>query len=205
MTNRESVAGHVYGIEGQIGTIAQNGIDLAISKDQTIIELTDGRHVVIPSSMLSRRQDGSYEIAYSLTELLQEYQAVDNQHVVIPVVAEELEVSKRVVETGRVNVRKLVQEHTEQVDVPVLREEVQVERIAINQLVEQMPAVRHENDVMIIPVVEEVLVVEKRLMLREEVRITKRQTTTSEPQQVTLRREEVIVERLAPRDDAGAQ
>jgi stress response protein YsnF len=50
--------------------------------------------------------------------------------------------------------------------------------------------------VLIIPVVEEILVVEKRLLLREEVRLSKRLTTTSVPQKVTLRREVVDIERV---------
>jgi len=49
---------------------------------------------------------------------------------------------------------------------------------------------------MIVPLLEEVLVVEKRLMLREEVRISKRRNETHRPQTVTLRKEDVNVERL---------
>jgi stress response protein YsnF len=45
-------------------------------------------------------------------------------------------------------------------------------------------------------VLEEVLVVEKRLLLKEEVRITKRRIETHMPQRVILRREEVAVERI---------
>ena len=54
---------------------------------------------------------------------------------------------------------------------------------------------RSEEDTLIIPVLEEVLVVEKRLLLKEEVRITKREETHT-PQRVTLRREEAAVERI---------
>jgi len=51
---------------------------------------------------------------------------------------------------------------------------------------------------MIVPLLEEVLVVEKRLMLREEVRVTKRRNETHRPQTVTLRKEDVKVEKLEP-------
>ena len=49
---------------------------------------------------------------------------------------------------------------------------------------------------MIVPIMEEVLVIEKRLILKEELHIHKRRVETHQPQQVTLRREEVRVERL---------
>jgi stress response protein YsnF len=88
--------------------------------------------------------------------------------------------------------------------VPLSRERVEVERVAVNRIVEQAPAVRTEGDVTIIPVLEEVLVVEKRLMLREEVRLVRRREETREQQTVTLRKEEVEVTRdEIARDDAG--
>jgi len=62
--------------------------------------------------------------------------------------------------------------------------------------------VRHEGDTMIVPVLEEVLVVEKRLVLKEELRVTRRRVETREPQTVTLRREDVVVERFTAHDDA---
>ena len=55
---------------------------------------------------------------------------------------------------------------------------------------------RSEEDTLVIPLLEEVLVVEKRLLLKEEVRITKRRMETHRPQRVTLRREEAVVERV---------
>jgi stress response protein YsnF len=46
-----------------------------------------------------------------------------------------------------------------------------------------------------------VVVLEKRLKLVEEVRVTKQQITRHEPQNVTLRRQKVVVERLPGADD----
>ena len=106
---------------------------------------------------------------------------------VIPVVAEELRVGRRTVETGRVRVTKLVREEQEQVDLPTLSEEVSVERVPVNRFVETVPQPRQEGDTVIFPVLEEVLVVERRIRLKEEVRITKRVSETRESQSVTLR------------------
>jgi uncharacterized protein (TIGR02271 family) len=116
---------------------------------------------------------------------------------VIPIVEEVLDVQKRQVETGGVRVRKTVHEREEQIDEPVWQEEVEVEHLVINRMVDgPAPTVRTEGDVLIVPLVEEVLVVKKQLMLREEFRITKRRTATPSSQKVTLRREEAKIERL---------
>lgn len=116
---------------------------------------------------------------------------------VIPVVQEELTIHKREVESGVVQITKTVHERTERIDVPVAKDEVVIQRVAIGRLIEgDTPALRHEGDTMIIPVLEEVLVVEKRLMLREEVRITRRRSEVQETQEVMLRSETVSVERL---------
>ena len=58
---------------------------------------------------------------------------------------------------------------------------------------------RQEGDATIILVVEEV--VEKRLKLAEELRVTKQQATRRQPQAITLRRQSVVVERLPGSDD----
>ena len=83
-------------------------------------------------------------------------------------------------------------------DEPLLRESVQVERVPINRLVAEAPASRQEGDTLVVPILEEVLVVEKRLMLMEEVRITRTRTEVHEPQTVTLRSEEAVIEGIIP-------
>jgi uncharacterized protein (TIGR02271 family) len=113
---------------------------------------------------------------------------------VIPLVEEVLDVQTRRVESGGVRVRKTVHEREEQIDEPVWQDEVEVEHLMLNRVVDgPAPTVRTEGDVLIIPLLEEVLVVQKQLMLREEVRITKRRTQAPAAQKVTLRREEAHV------------
>ncbi len=115
---------------------------------------------------------------------------------IIPVIEEQLVVEKRIVETGRLVVSKTVLEEEETVDVPLLQEAFGVERVTVNRYVDVAPAVRYEGDTTIFPVMKEVLVTEKRLMLVEEIHVTKRQTTVNDPQRVTLRREEVTIQRV---------
>jgi uncharacterized protein (TIGR02271 family) len=96
---------------------------------------------------------------------------------------------------GKVRVHKRVETREETVDAGVIREEVVVEHVPVNTFVDVAPEVREQDGVLIIPLTEEVLVVEKRLRLREEVRVSRRRTTTSTPQTVALRREVVEIER----------
>jgi uncharacterized protein (TIGR02271 family) len=149
--------------------------------------------------MLLPQPDGSYALTISLAELEQAHrgQRVDaDAPLVVPVMVEEAEVQKRLVETGKVRVTKRVQERETLVDEPLFREEVEVTRVPMQRVVDGPIPVRDENGTMIIAVLEEVLVVEKRLMLKEEIHIRKHRVETHRPQQVTLRSEEVEVERL---------
>ena len=113
--------------------------------------------------------------------------------VILPVVEEEARVGKRLVEKGRVRVRKLVRERVVALDTVLRRDDIVVERIPVDRLVSEPPQSRHEGNVLVIPVVEEVLV--KGLRLVEEIRITKRQQVARQAVKVPLRREDVVVER----------
>jgi len=117
---------------------------------------------------------------------------------VIPVVEEILDVRQRRVETGRVRITKIIHEREEEVKAPRVREEVTIERVTLNRMVDAPVSMRQEGDTFIIPLLEEVVVMEKRLMVKEELRITKRRIEEPASQQVMLRREEVVVERLGP-------
>ena len=112
----------------------------------------------------------------------------------IPIIEEQAHVTKETVETGRVRISKQVSERIEAVDVLLHRENVEVERIPVNRYVETAPPVRHEGDTMIIPVLREVI--EKRLVVVEEIRVTKRTLQEHTIQQIPLRREGIMVERV---------
>lgn len=120
----------------------------------------------------------------------------DNQSVVIPVVREELRVSRREIERGGVRVHKRVEEREEMVEQPTYREEVTVERVTLGQPLDQEMGSRQEGDTLIIPVLEEMLVVEKRLVLKEEIRITRRRIDETEQVRIMLRQEHVEIEEL---------
>jgi uncharacterized protein (TIGR02271 family) len=116
---------------------------------------------------------------------------------VIPVIEEEVEVSKRKVETGVTRITKKVHEREEVIDEPLLQEEVHVDRIPVNRYVDEPVPVRQEKDKTIVPVFEEVLVVNKRLLLKEELHISKRTKEVHKPQEAVLRSEEAVIEKMA--------
>ena len=127
----------------------------------------------------------------------------DIRDTVIPLHEEDLSVSKRQVVTGRVRVETVTREHEQLVDELLARERVEVERVAIGKPIEAVPAVRQDGDTTIIPVVEEVLAVERRLVLKEEIHIHYVRTTERHQEHVTLRRQEAVVTRLPSETTPG--
>lgn len=127
---------------------------------------------------------------------------------VIPVLRETIRVSKREVETGRVIVHKTVIERDETVEMLLKRTDISVERIPVNRVVTEAPSSRQDGDTLIIPILEEVVVVEKRLMLKEELHIRKDSSERTVHETVRLRSEEVRIEQThgnqTSTDQAGA-
>ena len=115
---------------------------------------------------------------------------------VVPVIQEELKVGKRVVESGRVQIIKRVELRDQIVDEPLLGDEVEVKRVAVNRPVERIVRPRQVGNTLIIPIMEEVLVVQKKLILKEELHVRRRQTQTRRPQRVTLRAERAEIKRI---------
>lgn len=121
----------------------------------------------------------------------------------IPVIEEHVQVGKKVVETGQVSINKRVSEEDVIVDVPYVQEEINVERVPINRYVDTPPpAMRQDGDTTIIPVLKEVVV--KRLVLVEELHITKKKVQQQASQDMTLRREEIDVQKqdTSPRNQS---
>jgi uncharacterized protein (TIGR02271 family) len=118
-----------------------------------------------------------------------------DEEIVIPVIEEELATGTRVVETGSVRVEKEVEKRVRQVSAPLVREEVEVRRVPVNRVVEEAPKARRHGDTVIVPVVEEELVVTKRLVLKEEIHLVKRRTKERVVKEVEVGKERARVER----------
>lgn len=119
----------------------------------------------------------------------------DNDQLVVPLHAEEVSVAKRRVVTGQVKVGTVTKESEQLVEELLEHEHVEIERIAVGKEVDKAPAVRQEGDTLIIPVLEEIVVVERRLLLKEEVRV--RRTREKQPYQerVVIRKQEAVITR----------
>src|ERR1700739_4943513 len=117
--------------------------------------------------------------------------------------AEQLSVDKEAVETGRVRVDKQTRTREVFIDEDLLREHAEIERTPIGRQVFEAPPVRQDGETTIIPIVEEVLYTERRLILKEEVKITRRRSTEKFQDRVTLRYQEAVVTRV-PSTSEGA-
>ena len=104
---------------------------------------------------------------------------------------EELRVGTRERRAGSIRVRKRVRTDREHIEVPTRHEEVTVERVPVEG--EASEAEIGEDEV-VVPVTEEEVVVQKRPVVKEEVRIRKDVVEETEVVEEDVRREEVEVE-----------
>lgn len=125
--------------------------------------------------------------------------SAENETLRVPVFQEDIQVEKRLIETGRgVRVHKTVAEHPVQIDEHLLREGVDVKHVPVDRIVglDQAPPTRYEGDTIIVPILEEVLVVERRLRIKEEIHITKTRREEHHAETVLLKSEQVEVVRF---------
>lgn len=133
----------------------------------------------------------------AMTERIREEGIIgkETDEVIIPVIHEQVTVDKAIVDTAKVIIRKYTTEEEATLNVPLVQEGYRVEHIPVNKIVDTAPPVRQEGDVTIIPVLREVLVVQKKLELVEEVHVIKEKTVVPQIQEITLKKEQVSVER----------
>lgn len=121
--------------------------------------------------------------------------------VVVPVIEEQADVGTRRIKTGSVRIDKQVERRLQKVAAPLVLDDVEVRRVPVNRVVQQAPATRTQGDTLIIPVVEEELIVTKRLVVKEEIHVIRRRTKKRVTEEVEVARERAQVSRL----DAGGQ
>lgn len=119
---------------------------------------------------------------------------VEERGTVIPIVAEVATVSTRKVETDRVRVRTVVEEKPADVVARLARDELLVERRPVEREVAAPPAPYEEGDTLIVSVVEERLVVEKRLFVIEELVVRRVTHTEDVHTPTTLKTMRAVVE-----------
>ena len=117
---------------------------------------------------------------------------------VIELLEETVSVAKRVVEGQTVRIATTTRAREHLVEEALARETVEVERVTIGRVVETAPAIREEGEFIIVPIMEEVLVVERRLVLKEEIRLKRVRTTELHRETVQLREQSATVSRVEP-------
>lgn len=149
----------------------------------------------VPSDRAGRSDDSS--VSGSPPQL-----EADTASKIIPVIEEQIHIQKHAVDQGGYRLSKKVSIRHETVDEPLVSRSVQIERHAVGRLLPTMesPPARREGTTMIFSVVEEVLVTEKRLMLKEEIHVTQTEATIHRPVNVALRSEEMVIELLEPHE-----
>jgi uncharacterized protein (TIGR02271 family) len=121
---------------------------------------------------------------------------------VLQLFAEEAKVSRRTIETGRVRVATLTQTRDHVIDEALARTQFEVERIPVGRVIDAVPAVKQDADLTIVPIVEETVVVERKLVLKEELHIRRKQTTERFQQTVPLRYQTAQITRIPAENSA---
>jgi len=119
----------------------------------------------------------------------------DGDEIVIPVVAEELHVDTVSVPTGGVRIIKSVVGHEEVIEQELRRERVEVRRVPVHRVVSGPQPIIQTEDTLIVPIVQEILKIEREWVVTEEVHISRSEETQTHQQRVVLRHEEAKVER----------
>jgi len=212
--NSADVGVPLSGRRGLRGRVYSRGQD---TTGYLTVRLDDGAEYCVPTGLLHHHDDGTYSIELD-TEELSAYDAahrisppaLGTDEVVsfvhaqtVPILAEEVTLGKRRHESV-VRIAKKVLTRDVIVDDPLIRDTFEIRRVPVNKIIAEPVEPRQEGDVFIVPIFEEVLVTEKRLLLREEVHIVRTREEVHEPRRVTLRREEVEVQRR-PRGESTEQ
>jgi uncharacterized protein (TIGR02271 family) len=159
--------------------------------------------VLVPVSLLALQPDGVYLLPFSFDTSHRQ----GNVQMNFPVMQEELHIGKRLIDTGKgVRIHKTVSSREQMIDEPLFHDELEIEHIPVDLPVagSDVPSMRYEGDTLVVPVLEEVLVLQKQLRLKEEVRITRHKREVHAPQSVKVRSEQVTVERFDERSKGRA-
>lgn len=174
------------GVSGRLHHITLDRSQRAFAR----VGLRDGSHVSVPFELLEHEENGGYR----LPARWRDFPSADKASTTIPIVEERVRVAVRPAPEQRLRIRRRVVSRPELVETPIVHERIDVERVAVDQIIDDIPSAREEGDVLIIPCVEEEVVVQKRLRLREELRIRVVREERTHRETVELRRHELDID-----------
>lgn len=201
----------VMATDGRLGTVDANVLvdqGTSIGDEMIVVRREDGRLVSVPRSAIDQIADRTIYLSVGSDSLpvMQPPAGIDQptasasgERLEVSLLEEVLDVGTHTVELGRVRVHKHVEEHIAQHTVGLHSEELEVERVAVNQIVDAMPESYMDGDVLVVPVVEEELVevvVKRQLRVKEELRIRRVARAIEHTIDVPLRSEQVEITNL---------
>ena len=171
----------VYGDNGLKGTLLSAARFLDPSPEKRL-RLEDGRVIMVPSSSLIAQPDGSYYFRPNGEQPEPPVASAPAPAVEAPRFEPEYisapgPVSEPVERQSPPEPRQVFAPSAAG---PLFREDCDVERVPVKRMIDQPAEIRQDGDTLIIPLMEEVLVVEKRLMLREELHIRRRRESKAD-------------------------
>jgi stress response protein YsnF len=113
----------------------------------------------------------------------------------VPMHAEEISVSRQQVSGDTVQVSTITRDEERLVDEQLTHERIEVERVPIGRPVDAVPPVREEGDTTVMSVVEEIIVIKRRLILKEEVRIRRVRMTEHHRETMLVRKQDAVITR----------
>ncbi|HLU36627.1 MAG TPA: DUF2382 domain-containing protein [Thermomicrobiales bacterium] len=177
---------------GVVEELAGEGSDAHL-----VVRLSDGdRTMMVPYDVIDTAQSNEDHVVIqgAVGDLLAPPMAVDDhERQSFGLTAEEAIAHVHEVDRGRLLIDKHVEMVPHEAAIDVGTDRVEVDRIPVNEEVDTPPQIREEGDTLIVPVVEEVLVVTKRYRILEEVRVTKYRDVRTETFHEELKREVVTV------------
>jgi uncharacterized protein (TIGR02271 family) len=188
----------VFDGENAIGTVSgfiSRGGD---ARTDLLVAVRDSRQeVVIPPARL----DHTRSTPEHLQLLRRERPGPDPATETISLTEEQLAIDVHERDRGVVRIRKEVEVTPVHETVDLRRDDIRIERRQVDQPVDAMREPWHDGETLVVPVYEEVVVADKRLMLREEIRITRKSVTEPLTVDDTVRRHRVDIEHIEPDSD----
>jgi len=114
---------------------------------------------------------------------------------IIRVLKEDIDISKKVIDGRKISLHKSVSTETVSNNIVLLHDNIRIEHITFNKEVGEIPKIREKGNITIIPVIEEVAVVTKKIILVKEIHITNDQIEKIEHIETLLRKESVTIDK----------
>jgi uncharacterized protein (TIGR02271 family) len=173
--------------EGEVATV----YGLSNDESSLIARLENNQLIFVPISLLQVKNSERYSLIYSFGDLRDMHPNSD----VIPVLEERLVIKKQKVQTSQIKIKKSVTESVKTVDEVLFKEEFDIQRVVLNEVRDEPAQMRIEAEWTFIPVQEEILVVQKKTLVTEEIRIRKIKSERTETRSLELKKENLTIDR----------